>query len=137
MALVRRYAFLMEDADGERTEYETTGEQLSPKEAISRAYDARPDSEIVKVLRGHVPDQIDLSPPADGESEEAADEADGEDDGWVDWNEEDWLELDYKVRESDVLDGRVDDNLDEIEEVETSATVEEAVADRREELDGQ
>lgn len=62
------------------------------------------------------------------ESEEAANEAVIE--TWESWNEEDWLDLDYQQRAEDVREGRVDDHLHEIADVETSQTVEDAVSDR-------
>lgn len=70
--------------------------------------------------------------------EQAIDDPDSVDidvDSWHNWNEEDWLSLDYPDRAADVEDGLVDEHLDEIEEVETSSTVEDAVDARREELE--
>ncbi|WP_323190460.1 hypothetical protein [Halostella sp. PRR32] len=46
-----------------------------------------------------------------------------------------WLENDYGDRADAVLEGGLDDYLDEIEEVETSETVIDAVEERREELE--
>lgn len=67
---------------------------------------------------------------------DSVDEADASDvDSWDDWNEDDWLSLDYQQRAADVREGRVDDHLDDVEAVETSGTVTAAVGDRRAELD--
>lgn len=63
----------------------------------------------------------------------AADE-DAEGTSNEDWNEDDWLDRDYQDRASAVRDGEVDAHLDAVEACETSATVEDAVEDRREEL---
>ena len=66
-----------------------------------------------------------------------ADAADAPDvEKWEDWNEEDWMDLGYQQRAEDVREGRVDDHLDAIEDVETSDNVTEAVDERRAELDG-
>lgn len=56
-------------------------------------------------------------------------------DEWHDWNEDDWLELDYQQRADDVRTGRVDDHLGDIRDVETSETVKGAVEARRSVLD--
>lgn len=56
-------------------------------------------------------------------------------DEWANWNEDDWMDLDYKQRAEDVQEGRVDEHLEEIAEVETSDTVEEAVDERLNELE--
>lgn len=53
---------------------------------------------------------------------------------WANWNEDDWLDIGYTQRADDVRAGRVDDYLDDIEEVETSQTVTDAVEQRRDEL---
>lgn len=47
-----------------------------------------------------------------------------------------WLENDYQDRADAVLDGGLDDFLDEIEEAESSETVIDAVQERRDELEG-
>lgn len=66
----------------------------------------------------------------------------GEEDGssavdkWADWSEDGWLDLDYQQRAADVREGRVDEHLDDIADVETSDTVVGAVDDRRDELEG-
>jgi uncharacterized protein YciU (UPF0263 family) len=52
-------------------------------------------------------------------------------DTWADWNEDDWLDMDYTDRVADVRDGKVDDHLDAIEACERSKNVEEAVENRR------
>ena len=82
---------------------------------------------------------------ADHEDFEVIDGAGGDDvhdedgppdvDEWDDWSEDSWLELDYQQRADDVREGRVDGHLDDIVDVETSDTVIEAVADRRDELE--
>lgn len=81
MPAVHRYAFAV-DVPGEENyrEYGTAGENLTAEEAVERTYDALPEgSSIVKVLRGDVPDGVDLSEP---EREEGAEEEpDEEDDG--------------------------------------------------------
>lgn len=46
-----------------------------------------------------------------------------------------WLDEDYLDRAAAVREGEVDEHLDAIEAAETSQTVEEAVADRRAELE--
>lgn len=80
----------------------------------------------------------------DVEFEEVDDDGDGSDgqegkppdvDEWEDWNEDDWLELDYQQRADDVRAGLVDDHLDEIEDAETSTTVVDAVALRKQDLE--
>lgn len=53
---------------------------------------------------------------------------------WGEWSEEEWLDADYEQRADAVLSGGVDPYLGEIEDVETSSTVEEAVEERREAL---
>lgn len=69
------------------------------------------------------------------ESETEAEETESDDvDEWAAWNEDDWLDLDYQQRATDVREGRVDDYLGQIEACETSETVEEAVEERRAEL---
>jgi len=72
-----------------------------------------------------IADRISASHPRD------VDEREDDDGGWA---EEDWLAGDYGERADAVADGRVDDHLDEIEAVETSDTVIEAVENRRAEL---
>lgn len=93
------------------------GEEL-PEEIGERVASAHP----------HQVEAID-----DGGADETDDAPDV--DEWEDWNEDDWLELDYEQRAEDVQAGRVDDHLEEIVEVETSSTVEDAVEERRDELE--
>lgn len=62
------------------------------------------------------------------------DDADGGSDG-DDFSANGWLENDYEDRADAVLEGGLDDHLDEIEDVETSDTVIDAVEERREELE--
>lgn len=56
-------------------------------------------------------------------------------DEWHDWNEGDWLELDYEQRADDVQAGRVDEHLDEVIDCDRSTTVTEAANKRRDELE--
>lgn len=72
---------------------------------------------------------------------EKGDAAPREEDGPPDEDGEDflvngWLENDYQDRADAVLEGGLDDYLDEIEDAETSETVIEAVQERRDELEG-
>lgn len=146
MAGISRFAFLYE-YEGERNEYSTAGENLSAEAAVARAYAALPDgTTVVKALRGDVPDDLDLSPPEGVTSEAEGDDADLDEadqeanealDEWHNWNEDDWLDLGYQQRSDDVANGLVDPHLDDIEDAETSSTVEEAVAARREELEAE
>jgi len=52
-----------------------------------------------------------------------------------DFDADEWLDEDYRDREQAVLDGEVDAHLDEIEDIETSGSVEKAVEERRNELE--
>lgn len=53
------------------------------------------------------------------------------------WDDEEWLDGGYQDRADMVRTGSVDEYLDEIEACETSQTVRDAVAARREELAGE
>lgn len=66
--------------------------------------------------------------------EEREDEDDEPANADTEFSEEDWLAGDYGERADAVEDGRVDEFLDEIEAVETSDTVIEAIEARRDEL---
>lgn len=64
----------------------------------------------------------------DSETAEESDET-------VQWNEDDWMDLPYGDRADAVREGRVDDHLDDIADVETSSTVTDAVEERKDELE--
>jgi hypothetical protein len=72
--------------------------------------------------------------------DEPEDDTVGQEDGppdaddWEEWSEDTWLDLDYQQRADDVREGRVDEHLEAIGDVETSDTVIEAVDARRDEL---
>jgi len=67
------------------------------------------------------------------ESEET-DEADSESKGF---DADEWIdEHHYQAREEQVRDGAVDEHLDAIAEAESSTTVQDAVGERRAELEG-
>lgn len=77
MADIRRYAFKVKTADGDFEEYSTAGDGLMAEDAVERAYERyESGAEIVKVLRGHVPDFVSLEPdePGDEDEEESVDE---------------------------------------------------------------
>lgn len=75
----------------------------------------------------------DLIVPAEGDAGEESAEEDA-DDSWT-FDAEEWLDVTYSEREQAVLDGEVDEYLDQIAECETSDTVTDAVAARRDELE--
>jgi len=89
-------------------------------------------------LPGDIADQVAASHPQDVEKRETeSDDEDGDDeavDDEAEWSEEAWLAGDYEERAEAVRDGRVDQHLDDIEDVERSETVTEAVEQRREDL---
>lgn len=58
---IRRFAFLYRPPDGGREEWETASENLTAEEAVDRFYESHPEAEIVKPLRGQIPDGLDLS----------------------------------------------------------------------------
>ena len=65
---------------------------------------------------------------ADLDAEDSAEDAES-------FDEAAWLDDGYETRAERVRSGDVDDHLDEIEDAETSSTVEDAVAERRAELE--
>lgn len=89
-------------------------------------------------LPGDIADQVAASHPQDVEQRETdsddKDDGDGADNDEPEWSEEEWLAGDYEERAEAVRDGRVDRHLDDIEDVERSETVTEAVEQRREEI---
>jgi len=82
-------------------------------------------------LPADIADRVAASHPRDVESIEGDD---AETDDGVEWTEEAWLDGSYGERRDAVEDGRVDEHLADIEAVETSDTVIEAVEARRAEL---
>lgn len=103
-------------ADAYDVEYTDDGELVTTSGDGAADADAASDSEA---------EAVDV----DTDTEEAADETDV--DEWADWNEEDWLSMNYQDRVEDVREGRVDDYLDEIADVERSTSVEAAVEERQ------
>lgn len=107
--------------------------------------DRFPDSKFDRV---HADDTDGPDDDSDGSTDTAdTDDAnDAADDGaaaeppdvdeWQDWNEDDWLDVDFEQRAEDVRTGAVDDHLDDVESVERSNTVLDAVETRRDELEG-
>ena len=79
-----------------------------------------------------------VEPAEDGDADEGGDESSEEDeapDEAADFDEDAWLDVDYQQREAAVRDGEVDDHLERVEEIETSDNVQEAVDERRAELE--
>lgn len=65
------------------------------------------------------------------------DDADAEDESEPDgFDIDEWLDKPYQERADGVLDGDVDEHLDAIDEEETSSTVQDAITQRRAELEG-
>jgi len=96
-----------------------SGRTIEPGEAI-------PEDCADRLAESH-PRSVEEREDEDDEAEAAEDD----DTGFV---EEDWLEGTYGERADAVEDGRVDEFLDEIEGVETSENVIDAVEARRDEL---
>lgn len=116
-------AYLVE----ERGDFEVvdTGEDGDESEA-DEATDPDVDAEEEE-------DDTDDTAEADADAGEDRDESDADDSAGFD--SEAWLDQNYQVREQAVLDGEVEDHLDDIEVVETSETVIQAVDERREQED--
>lgn len=80
--------------------------------------------------------RVDETPveSASAEDESASDEAPAESEGfdadaWID-------ERHYQAREEQVLNGEVDEHLDALAEAESSSTVQDAIDERRAEIEG-
>lgn len=69
--------------------------------------------------------------PDEDEEEEAAEDA-AEPEGF---DVEAWLDQHYQAREEQVRDGDVDEHLDAIAEAETATTVQDAIGERRAEIE--
>lgn len=98
-------------------------------------FDPGDEHDVDDELAGYLADHEDFEIVGD-DSDDGDGELQPDPDEWHDWNEDSWLELGYQQRAEDVREGRVDDDLDAIEDAETSDTVIEAVEERREELEG-
>lgn len=94
-------------------------------------------AEVSLGLATHLIDEVGEFERVNDAGDDKVHEEDGPPDGdeWEDWSENAWLELDYQQRADDVRDGRVDEHLDAIADVETSETVADAVDHRRDELE--
>lgn len=156
--MVNRFAFLVDKPDEEdRQEFRCAGDYLTPEEAVERVYENTPDgTEIIKPLRGMIPDDLDLSAPEEHRLDSA--KPDGRHEGTepattpVEEDETDELELDdvadeepderaveladehWKTAKSAVLDGEADDYLDELAGVDDRGSVQGAIAERRQEV---
>jgi hypothetical protein len=99
-------------------------------------FDPGDEKDVNRELADYLTDRDDFEMVDDAGDDDVSEEDGPPDvDEWEDWGESDWLELGYTQRADDVREGRVDDYLDEIDAVETSDTVIEAVEDRRSELE--
>lgn len=133
---------LRDDATGWR---QVDGPRLTPDDPFLDGLDEDEAENLVRsnwALRRSDVNEAEAFYPAESE-EDATDEgeqdaaSDGDEkaavddvESWDGWNEEDWLDLDYQQRATDVREGRVDDHLHDIKEVETSETVIDAVDER-------
>jgi hypothetical protein len=150
----QRYVFLVSvPGEDQRQEYGTVGDGLTPEEAVERCYDRMSEgAEIVKVARGEIPDDVDLSPPDQGEEDnpniaetanlelpksvsddeqelKEAGEPDDEVDQVAELTDEHWATV-----TAGISGGELDDLLDEIEEADDRNSVQTAIEERRQEL---
>jgi len=72
----------------------------------------------------------------DGDADDEAADAGGDDGEAEPFDAEAWLDQDYQTRADRVRDGDVDGHLTPIADAETSQTVQDAVDDRRDDLEG-
>jgi hypothetical protein len=77
---------------------------------------------------------VRISDDSDEESGSSETEAEAEAESET-FDSEAWLDENYQTRAQRVGDGDIDEHLDTIAEVETSETVQDAVEDRRDELE--
>ena len=101
-------------------------------------YDVDDDAEEQYRSRGwEHPDEADGedSDEADASDAGSADESAEQSDESGEFDAEAWLDRSYQDRKQAVQDGDVDDHLDAIEDAETSENVQEAVEERRAELE--
>lgn len=123
------YARKLSERDKFHIAAEVDQSSATESDVAVTAPDFEPDAEDGELPDDCVPDE-DLAAMSDDET------ADSDvSDGWADWNEDDWYELDYGDRVDAVHEGRVDDHLDTIYETETSEKVKDAVGARRETID--
>jgi len=115
-------------------------ERLLRKPYFELAPDAdRPDTDDSELDGVEETDPSDSNPTLEAEESPSTDDEDGSEgsssDADSDFDADEWLEADFRDRADLVLEGRADDYLDPIEEVETSTTVTDAVEERRAELE--
>jgi len=113
--------------------YRWTGTHAFRDHANGRVIDPGeelPEDIAEQVASAHPHDVERIDDPPSGEDTDGAPAVEK----WADWNEDDWLDLGYKQRVEDVREGRVDRHLEDIADIETSDTVEDAVDERLAEL---
>lgn len=128
---VERGDVVVEDAYAEAT-----------MDALERAYDVEYDRDTGDLVGAEPVDDTtdggdvddDTTGEEAGETDTDATESTDDVEQWADWNADDWLSMGYKFRETDVLEGVVDDHLQEVYDVESSSTVRGAVEERAEEI---
>jgi len=98
--------------------------------------DEIPTDAADRIASSHPYDVVEADDEADDGADDGADDeaSENDDSDDIEWTEEAWLQGNYTERAEAVADGRVDEQLDAIEDVETSENVIEAVEQRRDEL---
>ena len=108
---------------------------------LESSYDVEYDRDTGEVIV----DDPDGDPDPDSGDDPPDDETDADDgagdtddaalEAWANWNEDDWLTLNWGDRRDDVEAGLVDDHLDRIIDIETSTNVRDAAKQRLEDLE--